>query len=208
MLVYYYTPAEYGIKAIEDQRLKISDIGALNDPFEYSNVVTETENQQDVMKKAKTDLQKMKGVICFSKYWNKPLMWAHYAEKHQGMALGFKVLRNTYPIEYIRDKGKIGEESGLETEEEMKLMFRSKHVGWKYEKESRLDVWYKKDELSIDVDKDLRFLRFEGNLQLREVILGCNCKLTDVSSIQKRLPSEVDVFTAAADLHKFEMIRS
>lgn len=31
------------------------------------------------------------GILCFSKNWNNPVQWAHYADKHKGFCLGFDV---------------------------------------------------------------------------------------------------------------------
>lgn len=46
MRLYYYTSLKYGLAAIRDQRIKISHFDALNDPFDFIGVATDTEEQR------------------------------------------------------------------------------------------------------------------------------------------------------------------
>ena len=31
------------------------------------------------------------GLLCFSRHWYSPALWAHYADNHKGMCLGFDI---------------------------------------------------------------------------------------------------------------------
>jgi hypothetical protein len=36
------------------------------------------------------DLNREKGLVCFSADWRNPLLWAHYSDKQKGLCLGFE----------------------------------------------------------------------------------------------------------------------
>ena len=91
MLVYYFLNSQYGIENIRNRRLKISRIMELNDLFEFLGVDLRDLNFRKILKETKKKLSKTKGVLCFSKTWKTPVLWAHYADKHKGICLGFEV---------------------------------------------------------------------------------------------------------------------
>ena len=35
------------------------------------------------------------GLLCFSRNWTHPLLWSHYASKHEGICLGFDLKRGS-----------------------------------------------------------------------------------------------------------------
>jgi hypothetical protein len=50
------------------------------------------ERFQKVYLRAKDSFtQHARGVACFTELWNDPLMWAHYADKHRGVMIGFDI---------------------------------------------------------------------------------------------------------------------
>src|SRR5215216_5139997 len=45
------------------------------------------------------------GVVCFSRNWNNPLLWAHYSDKHKGICLGFDLPDDFLKgVTYLRDR--------------------------------------------------------------------------------------------------------
>ena len=87
MKAYHFLPHEFGISNIALSRIKISRYEDLNDPFELlAGEMSETKLRQAVsaMKKFFHDT---KGIISFSRNWENPVLWSHYADKHRGMAL-------------------------------------------------------------------------------------------------------------------------
>ena len=45
-----------------------------------------------VMQELKAHYNEEIGLLCFSKNWDNPVQWAHYADKHRGLCLGFDVV--------------------------------------------------------------------------------------------------------------------
>jgi hypothetical protein len=112
---------------------------------EFRNKIKESDFTltNDAVQKAKEEF----GIACFSKRHDSLLMWAHYADKHNGIVLKFDIFRDTdffmipFPIcykseypqfNYIRDcylaeKGAIG-----------KFLLETKFLDWQYEEEIRI----------------------------------------------------------------------
>lgn len=129
------------------------------------------------------------GVTCFSRENNNILMWSHYADRHQGICLGFDIdetdihLRNfmcesnrykdnslvykLLPIEYGDDRPEF-RLSGNNTEK----LLQTKSTHWDYENETRI---------MVRSDKEIVFpkgLHYKSSC-LKEIILGANMPLGD-----------------------------
>src|SRR5574340_35150 len=91
MRIYYFTKANHGLAAIRDRRLKVARIHELNDPFEFLGVELSDPEFRKVLTETKRQLSTGHGLLCFSKSWRHPMLWAHYADKHGGVCLGFDV---------------------------------------------------------------------------------------------------------------------
>ena len=92
MRAYYFTSQKIAMEhVLPERRMKLSLVHEMNDPFELLSAQL---TEKDVRKLSKTlhaHWTKTKGVICFIDNMRSPLMWAHYAEKHNGMCLGFEI---------------------------------------------------------------------------------------------------------------------
>ena len=112
--------------------------------------------------------------ICFSENPDNLLMWAHYADKHEGYCLGFNSadlkginrLVGFYKVEYDSESDRRpllmlsnGEASELGLS---KKIFLSKSRHWAYEKEIRL--------IYVNAEPYLKF----NPIALREIILGAD----------------------------------
>lgn len=89
--------------------MKLSRFGEFNDPFEmvmgnyfcslpqgeaeeamsYSNILTDPASYIDATLDAQCGVRASAGVICFTKKPDNLLMWAHYANHHQGICIEF-----------------------------------------------------------------------------------------------------------------------
>jgi hypothetical protein len=91
MRVYNFVGALHGINNLALRRLKVSRFSKLNDPFELLAADLFDHRDESALEKMKAQLDKTSAIICFSENWQNPLMWAHYADSHRGIALGFDI---------------------------------------------------------------------------------------------------------------------
>jgi len=73
--LYYLTGAMTGIASIAMQRLKVSRFNDLNDPFELMGVNVNDSAIRKAFRATRDELNKTKGLICFTQDWKSPLMW-------------------------------------------------------------------------------------------------------------------------------------
>ena len=83
------------------------------------------------------------GVCCFSEGFDCHLMWAHYAEKHQGFCIeyDYSIIDNPFivPVSYMSELPRITvDEFLLLPNETLQKLWAVKNYGWAYEKEHRL----------------------------------------------------------------------
>ena len=67
--VYKFTSAKYGISNLQNERLKLSTVDDLNDPFDLCPLDT-------------TDPVIKWAILCFSRNWDNLLLWRHYGDSH------------------------------------------------------------------------------------------------------------------------------
>lgn len=79
MRVHYLTGTQYALSNIALRRIKVSRFTDLNDPFELLAVDLSDKQHRAAIRATKEELNKDKGLICFSKSWSNPLLWGHYA---------------------------------------------------------------------------------------------------------------------------------
>jgi hypothetical protein len=102
MRVYYFTDEEFALSNIINERIKVSLLDDLNDPYEFLSVDLSDKDFRKSFKSGRDQAAKTAGVICFSKSWKNPLMWGHYGNKHKGICLGFDVEdENIKEVDYI-----------------------------------------------------------------------------------------------------------
>lgn len=146
-----------------------------------------------------------------------PLMWAHYAEKHCGVCLGFEIPEKPEdfdnsiirPINYEPKRLKF-ELANLQESEENRLSFirallHTKAVDWAYEREYRTMA----DLDDQDPTTKYFYVDFSANMVLREVLIGCRSKLLppQVAANLRGLPASVKIYKVRAGFERFEMVR-
>ena len=212
MILYRFLNEEYGLQSIEDCELKLTRLMDLNDPFEFISVELSNPCLRNAVLKAKEEISKTAGILCFSSTWKNPLLWSHYADKHEGICLGFEVPESSCgKINYVDSRLKapdwfcqpLARKSIQEKRFKfMKKMIYTKFSHWSYEEEYR--IWtppkYTKGKF-IFTDFD------SAGLKLRKVIVGAKSSVThfDVSESLGSISSGVKVFKARPSLTSFEM---
>jgi len=102
---------------LRNRRLKIAQLDDLNDPFELKSVnlcnpahslaFDGTETHEGF----KAEMARRYGVLCFSEDKTDVLQWAHYADRHRGICLGFDVSGVSYAdatiMRRVRTSGKL-----------------------------------------------------------------------------------------------------
>ncbi|WP_454690291.1 DUF2971 domain-containing protein [Achromobacter aloeverae] len=210
MRLYYFTEQRWAEKILLEQRFKLSTIGELNDPFELLGAVVGAKKARRAYQVLHRHWSKTIGLLCASRSWESPVMWAHYGHKHQGVCLGFDVIdAEVHKVGYRagRLKGmleKIGT-GELLLEQQFRAILTTKFKDWEYERESRLFA-----SLDVREPQDGKYyLNFEPHIVLREVILGARC-VADIGSFgEKVVPSKasIEVFRARPAFNSFRIVR-
>lgn len=209
MRLYYYTAKQWGMKALWEKRLKVSEYEQLNDPFELLPFEMKTDREVELSEHIKTIFTKRSGVVCFSEVWTNHLMWAHYGDKHRGICLGFDI-PESHPglakIQYVNQRVECPEDlRNIEmpvSRDTLNTLLRIKHSAWAYELEHRLLVVLK------DAVDGIHYKKFDHMMQLREVILGAKCTLSppDIAEVIGTHPLEsVRVIKACPSKESFDV---
>lgn len=181
ILIYKFLPALFALRCIESRLIKVSTIDNLNDPFDvcpyYAPPLKYDQKKNDLFIKTwKEILNKKFGIISTSRAIEDPVLWAHYADCHRGIALEFDHILDDSLIKIEYDKKRpvveLARWGPHNHREVMKLILQRKWKSWSYEKEYRSYV-----ELDKCEQKDgLYFWPVPDNF-LTRVILGIRCTL-------------------------------
>jgi hypothetical protein len=180
MKLYHFTNAEHGLAALRDQRIKIALINELNDPFELIPMNLTDKVERRNFKAFKRLVAKSYGLVCFSTSRRNPVMWSHYADKHQGVALEFQVSdENAFIVNYEPDRISFDFEHVIEnqsfSEADLNQLFSTKYKDWSYESEVRLLAPLS----NADFDNEMYFERFNNEMELTGIVLGAECEISD-----------------------------
>jgi hypothetical protein len=136
----------------------------------YSKDQYTAENFRDVAKKYFS-------VTCFTTKPDNLLMWAHYADHHKGMVIGFNSESNhsfgkfVHPVDYNPKRIEYSiATANIKSNEAIIPILRRKSPEWAYEEEHRLLVPHRSDE--IEVEKGMRFYKIVPS-DIVQVIFGC-----------------------------------
>jgi Protein of unknown function (DUF2971) len=189
--VYKFVSSHHGIENLQKGRLKISTISSLNDPFEFSGAKLATYDLRRRFERFRTDLDGKVGIISFARNWHNPVVWAHYAENHKGIAIGFNFEipdgvtgdQRLFKVEYgsTRLAANLNAESeGLDATLQRLSLYKFKH--WSYESEYRMFVPL---EGAVS-DGGLYFEPFKVNdLWPVEILLGPNYESRRLIELEK-----------------------
>lgn len=163
----YRSISENTFKALKKKGVYKSNYRFFNDPFDpffkqFNTCISES-------------LEKIR-ISCFTKTNDNLLMWAHYANEHKGICLGYKIKKledNVFLDKIIYEPLKVDWDSKRqvilsEKEEELTIyeVFIRKHSRWDYEEEYRL--------IYLDIEND-----YYNSIELCEVYFGYECSNED-----------------------------
>lgn len=204
--VYYMTRGEVAFKhIIPEQRMKVSLFPDLNDPFELASHNIGSKGVRAKLRAYTAEASKRFGLICFSDNWKSPVMWAHYADKHKGVCLGFDI-NDDYltPIQYLEGRTLhcFDKEAPVNSEQFIDQMLYHKAQEWSYEREIRAIV------LLDGPQRSMYHIPFGLNLQLREIIIGCRNLLSprDLEPFILAQETSVQIIKARPAFKRFDMV--
>jgi hypothetical protein len=193
LIIYHFLSFKDAVDDLEQKRIKVSTLDTLNDPFEFMPYRRYEFKERQPFNAVFRVVAKKWGILCFSETWKEQLLWAHYANKHQGIALGFeipkeKLLKVSYVSDEIRPKFKLTDDA---KENELKFLnlAKLKFQEWKYEKEHRL-LFQLKDCIK---ENGMHFISFGNNLRIKEIVVGCRFNHKINGGKISELAKELDV---------------
>lgn len=221
MIVYHFTPSEFALKALRDRRLKIARINELSDPFQFYAAVFSGSDTQSKLETLKNQMNERFGIVCFSKNYQDPVLWSHYADSHRGVALVFEIpdakaiAINYQPERFHWDVDAVIQRSGF-AESDLSQLISTKFSSWGYENEIRMMCGLNDHFCQIDAKgKKVYFesLSLESfgvdALKLIGLIRGTRCDLTPMDIASELLAADtLSVQDTQLDLSSFQIISS
>ena len=196
---YYFTPANYALESIKNQRLKAAELDKANDPYEMLPIMWDEDKEEKLLIEIRKLMSRDFKMICMSEKYGDPSLWGHYADKCRGVALGFDIevhederKRHIREIKYVEKRMDMSDFDLSYTDGRLEvtgnrvaslLHFKSYH--WEHEKEWRM--WNAADDLELDPMTGLYFFPFSGGLELREILIGFCCEERDIKQRIERL---------------------
>lgn len=203
MRVYKFLDAKFGLKSLAEKRLKIPKFDDLNDPFELIPYNLKNPKHRWALKAMRSQLAQKRGMLCFSTTWRDPVLWAHYADKHRGLCIGFELPEGHEQfrkVEYVPKRLPFPKSP---TVNDTRTILFTKYDSWKYEKEVRVFLALN------DAENGLYFKNFDLTLRPVIVIAGARCPLSEgeLARALGSLARQVKVTKARAGFTKFEIVR-
>ncbi|HGJ5858644.1 MAG TPA: DUF2971 domain-containing protein [Arsenophonus nasoniae] len=156
---------------------------------------------------AKKQINDKKGLICLSKNWRSLLMWAHYADRHKGIVLGFEVKKGLeeevkYETKLIDPPKNSSPDCINNFIDKLKVI---KFTDWKYENEVR--VFQKLSGTECIKEGENYFRNFNEDFILKEVILGQKCSLSEMQKCTLlKLSPEVEITKARIAFQDYKVV--
>jgi hypothetical protein len=199
--VYHFTSAEYAVNNIALGRLKVARFSDLNDPFELLPVNLSDREIRRAAEEFKDKYNEHTGLLCFSRNWVSPVLWAQYGEKHRGVALGFNLSKAKAKAINYESKRLVKKEITADLED---VLVRTKFDHWSYEEEIRTLVALK----LMNKEGALFFKPFGADLELAEVILGPRCALSldAIRKLTSSLHPNVKTYCARLAIKQFSVV--
>ncbi len=211
MRVYKFLSAGWAIKDVQEQRLKISQFDDLNDPFELLGADLSNRAHRRAFRALKKHADENWGVLCFSRSWENPLLWSHYADKHRGVCLGLDVSDKWITeVTYSSSRFRCELEAALASPGDggplTRLLFSTKFKDWTYEDEVRVLIMLKQEQK----DGDHYFADFDADMKLREIIFGPRCAMLDQIALRSAVDAYKDpigLVKARLAFHSFNVVQ-
>ncbi len=211
MKLFHLTSEKYGLQALRNWRLKLSLIQDLNDPFELYAAALTDPRYRAKFREFKNHVSKSYGMICFSRHWSNPVLWSHYGDRHQGIALEIDVQRaDVCKVIYSPARIFVDVEAAMKRgsflKEDAYRLVRTKFQHWQYEDERR--VFVSLSDRSIACDKGLHFYPFGAQVVVTGVILGAASTLSNETIAQNlQLGRTISVTRTRLAFESFTVVR-
>lgn len=173
MRVYKFLNRALALEALRDRRLRVARLTDLNDPFEMLPFDISTDAARFLEVTTLSALNERHGLICFSRSWTSPILWAHYADRHRGLCLGFDV-----PDLFLREVSYVDNRlpfpldavtyEMMERPQTLEQLLFTKFGTWRHEEEIRMPVRLGR---AIFIGGPY-FFDWNDDLKLAEVIVG------------------------------------
>ena len=185
------------------QRLKVSRLFDLNDPFELYAGEQNDKAFRKTMKGWAAHINQQNGVLCFSTSWRDPVMWSHYGDRHKGLCLGLDAPESIVkPIDYRPKRLPFDQWKNLThtdpPQDVTQRLLTTKFARWRYENERRVIVPLGSLKPETKKGREYFFRPFDDDLRLVEVIAGARCCVKWRPSIE----SAVEKFSVKPRLMK------
>jgi hypothetical protein len=203
MRVYHFTGPTYGLQNIKHRRLKIARLEELNDLFEFAGYDLSNRNKRKAILQTKAQLNLLHGLICFSKNWQDPVQWGHYAQKHEGVCLGFDVPDELLAqVNYVQSRPPCPD-AETTTQATTATLLNTKFAHWSYEDEYR--VW----TALAEEENGLYFAPFSEQIALKQVMVGARSTITraQLAAALGSLADGVEVFQVRPAFRTFRIVR-
>jgi len=201
-IFYRYLNHTYGLDAIQKGQWKIGRVTELNDPLDCEPQLINFESTTE--SEIKNEYADLFGILCYSRTINSPVLWSHYGDRHQGIALGFDYSKENWkPQEVIYcherptlDYKVLENLSNTDATEDVFLRklitdgYLTKAKGWAYEDEYRHFIALQDKDCRMEGVNYFRGIPFPN---LCEIVLGINCKATenDILRILKKQANNI-----------------
>ncbi|PQJ30172.1 DUF2971 domain-containing protein [Rubritalea profundi] len=232
--IYRYLDLQAGLATLEQKEFKVSRLSQLNDPFEWLPTIIDWQDTKNLtphdielaQREMMATIGELLGIICFSGRSDLPALWAHYAQEHQGIAIGVSASSPCFsrvdnppkPINYDDRRIKIkwrdlsssinGSSASPEFSKALTDLGFRKGENWEYENEYRALFRLKECET---VKNGMYFVKSDDTFKITEIIVGANCRV-DPGYFKKSLElhgySNVKVFKSRLrkDKHLMEKV--
>jgi len=177
MRAYKYLDQKWGLEDITEFHVKVSQFADMNDPFELIGSRWSDSNVEDLLA---AHCESEYSAMCLSRDCTNPLLWAHYADKHRGLCLGFDIPDDPNAVnQVILVAGRemqdpevlVSAIKARAPETAVNSAMRKllvKHEGWRYE-----------DEVRIITRSSVQYFKFDDDdFVLKQVILGARSGLS------------------------------
>lgn len=175
---YYYTLAKCAFDDFENEHIKISRLGLVNDPNEWTPIFYDPDTQEKVpvefaRKFVREHWSDSYGFVSLSKSWDIAPMWGLYSDKYRGVVLELEILREDllFTVDYRNERPQCSISGG---EEELRKIVATKSDGWRFEQEVRYLC-----SLDINNCQHLNGICF-GPMQVISPSCACNIRLLRV----------------------------
>lgn len=210
MRVYHFIDNSYGMDDLKKLHLKVSILSDLNDPFELFGIDLTNQELRNKIYKAKGELSKEIGLLCFSRDWHNPVLWSHYANKHQGICLGFDIPdTNLKKVTYSDSRKRLLSKTEQSLRENrfdsmyLQELLLTKYAHWRYEDEMRWLVNLR-DTIML---QNMSFVNFNDDLKLSQIIVGAESKFTRSEIYAEIQDLDVEVFKARLAFKTFRVVK-